>query len=107
MGSFTIVTTAPSLYFKAHWQNAQAIAAINFAKESFHLSRSNAGLRDCETLIDNFIKIKNRQCLTANISKLRVSGLFKVRTFNKILNSLILWWLGNPSLLILASRWQA
>ena len=46
----------------------------------------------------------NRQCLTANISKLGVIGLRKVSTFNQNFNGLIGKWLGNPSLLILANR---
>lgn len=41
---------------------------------------------------------------TANISKLGVSGLFKVCTLNKNFNGLTCKWLGNPSLLILAIR---
>jgi len=49
---------------------------------------------------------KNAQQLTANISKLGVSGLLKVCTFNKIFNGLTGEWLGNPSLLILAKRYQ-
>lgn len=77
----------------------------NFAKEPFHPSHSNAGLRDSASLIHKLIESKNRQCLTANIIKLGVSGLTKVRTFNKIFNGLINKWLGNPSLLILANRY--
>jgi len=34
---------------------------------------------------------------TANISKLGVNGLSKVRTFNKIFNDLTGKWLGTPS----------
>jgi hypothetical protein len=44
------------------------------------------------------------QCLTANISKLGVSGLRKVSTFIQNRNGLIGRWHGNPSLLILANR---
>lgn len=44
------------------------------------------------------------ETLTANISKLGVSGLRKVSAFNQIFNGLIGKWLGNPSLLILAIR---
>lgn len=42
---------------------------------------------------------------TVNISKLGDSSLFKVCTFNKNFNGLTGEWLGNPSQLILASRW--
>jgi len=66
----------------------------NFAKEPFRPSHS----------IERLIGKINRQCLTANISKLGVSGLRKVCTFNQIINGLISKWLGNPSLLILANR---
>ncbi len=54
----------------------------NFAKEPFRPSLSNAGLGASANLID--IRIENiyRQCLTANISKLGVSGLREVSTFN-------------------------
>lgn len=44
------------------------------------------------------------ETLTANISKLGVSGLRKVCTFNKNCSGLIVNWLRNPSLLILANR---
>ncbi len=44
------------------------------------------------------------ETLTANISKLGGGGLPKVCTFNQIINGLISWWHGNPSLLILANR---
>ena len=76
----------------------------NFAKEPFRPSRSNAGLRDSANLIIKLIGYINRQCLTANISKLGVSGLSNACTFNKNFNGLISKWLGNPSLLILANR---
>jgi len=79
----------------------------NFAKEPFRPFRSNAGLKDSANLIDKLIENKNRQCLTANISKLGGSGLFKVHTFNKIFNGLIIRWLGNPSLLILVNRYAS
>lgn len=45
------------------------------------------------------------ETLTANISKLGVSGLRKVSTFNQNCNGLIRKWLGKPILLILARRW--
>jgi hypothetical protein len=51
-----------------------------FAKEPFRPSRSNSGLRDSTNLIDKMIENINRQCLTANISKLGVSGLRKACT---------------------------
>ena len=76
-----------------------------FAKEPFRPSHSNAGLRNGANLLDKLIENKNRQCLTANISKLGDSGLVKVRTFNRIFNGLTSGWLRNPSLLILANRW--
>jgi hypothetical protein len=73
-------------------------------KEPFRPSRTNAGLRDSANLIEKQIEKINRQCLTANISNLGVSGLRKVRTFNQIFNGLIGKWLEIPSLLILATR---
>ena len=76
----------------------------NFAKEPFRPSRSNTRLIDSANLIDKGIENKNRQCLTANISKLGVSGLRKVSTFNQNCYGLIGWWHRNPSLLILAKR---
>ncbi len=47
------------------------------------------------------------QHTTANISKLGVSDLVKVCTFNKIFNGLTGEWLRNPSQLILATRCRA
>jgi len=76
----------------------------NFAKEPFRPSHSNAGLRDSVNMIDKWIENISRQCLTANISKLGVSGLRNFCTFNQNSNGLIGRWLGNPSLLILANR---
>ena len=49
-------------------------------------------------------RMKTNETPTANISKLGVSGLLKVCTFNQIISGLICKWLGNPSLLILAKR---
>lgn len=53
---------------------------------------------------DNRLLMNNAQPITANISKLGVSSLRKVCTFNQNCNGLISWWHGNPSLLILANR---
>jgi hypothetical protein len=78
----------------------------NFAKKPFSPSRSNADLRDNVNIIDKQIVNINRQRLTTNISNLGVSGLLKDSTFNQNCNCLIGKWLGNPSLLILANRWQ-
>jgi len=48
----------------------------------------------------------NALCTTANISKLGASGLRKVCAFYENISSLTGMWLGNPSLLILANRYQ-
>jgi hypothetical protein len=47
----------------------------NFAKEPFRPSRSNAGLRDIENMLDKRIENINRQCLTAGIVHAGFSGL--------------------------------
>ena len=78
----------------------------NFAKKPFRPSHPNAVLRYSTKLIDKQTDNVNRQCLTANISKLGVSGLREVSTFNQNCNGLIGKWLGNPSLLILANRYR-
>jgi hypothetical protein len=44
----------------------------NFAKEPFHPSHFNAGLRDFAYMIDKQFQIKNRQCLTPHIAHCRV-----------------------------------
>ena len=96
-------TTVPSLQGTLAKRTKPTLQP-NFAKEPFRPSRFNTGLRDIINLIYKKIEDNNSQCLTANISKLGVSGLLKVSTFNQNFNGLISKWLGNPSLLILANR---
>jgi len=50
--------------------------------------------------------VTNKHLPIANISKLGVSGLIKVSTFNQNFYGLTVEWLGKPSLLIFAIRWQ-
>ncbi len=52
----------------------------NFAKEPFRPSRSNAGLRDSENLIDKQINTNNRQCLTINIRNAGRCGKFESKS---------------------------
>jgi len=47
----------------------------NFAKEPSSPSRSKAGLRNNANLIYSMIENNNRQCLTAGINNLAISGL--------------------------------
>jgi hypothetical protein len=80
-------------------------------KEPSSPSRSNALTADPDKtkiggkLIQKWLRMKEAQCLTANISKLGFSGFLKVCTFNQNYNGRIGGWHGNPSLLILANRW--
>jgi hypothetical protein len=98
-----MIITVPSLQGTLA-KRAKPMLQPNFTKEPFRPSRSNVGLRDSAQLMDKQIENINRQCLTANKSKLGKSGVLKVCTFNQNINGLIGKWLRNPSLLLLATR---
>ena len=83
-------TTVPSLQGTLA-KRTKLTLKPNFAKEPFRPSHSNVGLRDSANLIDKLIVNINRQCLTRNIRKPGIAGNFKVSTFNKNFNGLIIW----------------
>lgn len=78
-----------SKHSQAHWLVAQADSQPKPAKELALPTRGQTGIK--------------HETLTTNISKLGVSGLIKVCTFNKTFNGLTGDWLRNPSQLILAT----
>jgi hypothetical protein len=90
----------PTLHSHTHCQVAQRPSAHpKLVKEC--LCPNTLGTTK---LIANILKMNKGQLVTANISKLGISSLLKVSTFNKIFNGLTGEWLRKPSLLILATR---
>jgi len=89
---------------KAFFQFSELFMLDNTKLLGYEIACYHKHKEDIVKLLKNIFKFKGCATSTANISKLGVSDLIKVCTFNTIFNGSTGEWLRNPSQLILAKR---